>query len=66
VDDQEAAKEEALCGAHMSGQGGAHGTLLRQGQGRGTLAFLGGSHGCLDGADSHDERQGNRWRCRQR
>jgi hypothetical protein len=38
-------EDETMRGSHLGGQGGAHGTLLLQGEGRSALALLRGSHG---------------------
>jgi hypothetical protein len=54
--DRRMAESEALCSGHLGGQGGADGTLLLQGEGRGALALLRGSHDGLDGGDGGDQR----------
>jgi hypothetical protein len=58
--DRRIAEDEALRGGHLGDhyQGGTHGTLLLQGDGR--------DDGRLDGGDGRDERQGNGWRSRRR
>jgi hypothetical protein len=42
-------EDEALRGGHLGGQSSAHGMLVLQGEGRGALALLRGSHDGLDG-----------------
>jgi hypothetical protein len=54
--DRRMAKDEVLRGGHLGGQGYAHGMLMLQGEGRGVLALLRGSHDGLDGGDSSDQR----------
>jgi hypothetical protein len=55
--DRRATEEEALCNGHLGGQGGAHGTLLCQGERRNAFALLGGR---LDGGDGGNEHRGCR------
>jgi hypothetical protein len=43
------AKEEALSGDHLSGQGGAHDTFVLQGEGCRMFTLLRGDHDSLDG-----------------
>jgi hypothetical protein len=54
--DRRATEEKTLRGGHLGGQGGAQGTLLLQGEGRGALALPRGSHGGLDRSEGGDER----------
>jgi hypothetical protein len=53
-----------LCSSHLSSQGGAHGALLLQGEGRGTLALLGDNDDRLDGGDDRNQHEGGGWRSR--
>jgi hypothetical protein len=54
--DRRMAEDEALSGGHLGGQGGAHDTLLLQGEGHGVLVLLRGSHDVLDRGDGGDQR----------
>jgi hypothetical protein len=56
--------DEVLRGGQLSGQGGARGLLMLQGQGHSTLALLGGSNDSLDGGDGGDERGRRSRSCR--
>jgi hypothetical protein len=61
-DDRWRAADEALCGGHLCGQSGAHGTLLLQGTRHGAPMLLRGSEGSLDGGDGDDQRVVGGWR----
>jgi hypothetical protein len=49
--------DEALRGGHLGSQGGTHGPLVLQGQGRDVLAFLGGGNNFLDGGSEERGRR---------
>lgn len=63
--DRRMVEDEALCDSHLGDQGDAHGTLLLQGEGRGALTLLRGSHGYLGCGDGGDQREVG-GRCRRR